>query len=84
MMALTLRLFWVPHGIFSKPVDMRTGGHAAKLNEAKAQFETAWRQWLVGEAAGNAIAPCVPSAAAAGWPGVGLEPTASRRSADIF
>jgi len=25
---------------------MCTGGHAAKLNEAKAQFETAWRQWL--------------------------------------
>jgi hypothetical protein len=25
---------------------MRPDGHAAKLNEAKAQFETAWRQWL--------------------------------------
>jgi len=46
MMALTLRLFWLPHGIFGKPVDKRAGGHAAKLNEAKAQFETAWRQWL--------------------------------------
>ena len=46
MMALTLRWFWLPHGIFGKPVDMRTGGHAATLNEAKAQFETAWRQWL--------------------------------------
>jgi hypothetical protein len=25
---------------------LRTGGHAATLNEAKAQFETAWRRWL--------------------------------------
>jgi hypothetical protein len=34
------------HGIFGKPVDMRTDGHAATLDQAKAQFETAWRQWL--------------------------------------
>jgi hypothetical protein len=25
---------------------MRTDGHAATLDEAKAQFEAAWRQWL--------------------------------------
>jgi hypothetical protein len=46
MMALTLRLFWLPHGIFGKPVDMRTNGHAATLDEAKAQFESTGRQWL--------------------------------------
>ena len=28
------------------PVDMHTNGHAATLDEAKAQFEAAWRQWL--------------------------------------
>jgi hypothetical protein len=25
---------------------MRTNGHAATLDEATAQFETAWRRWL--------------------------------------
>ena len=33
-------------GIFGKPAEMRTDGHAATLDEAKAQFEAAWRQWL--------------------------------------
>jgi len=42
----SLRRFWSLHGIFGKPVDMRTDGHAAMLDQAKAQFETAWRQWL--------------------------------------
>ena len=41
------RWFWSLHGIFRKPADMRTDGHAATLDEAKAQFETAWRRWLV-------------------------------------
>jgi hypothetical protein len=33
------------HGIFGKP-DMRTDGHAATLDEAKAQFESIWRRRL--------------------------------------
>jgi hypothetical protein len=37
--------FWSLHGIFGKP-DMRTDGHAATLDEAKAQFESIWRRWL--------------------------------------
>jgi hypothetical protein len=41
-----MRWFWSLHGIFGKPADMRTDGHAATLDEAKAQFEAAWRQWL--------------------------------------
>ena len=32
--------------IFGKPADMRTDGHAATLDEAKAQLETAWHRWL--------------------------------------
>ena len=42
----SMRWFWPLHGIFGKPVDMRADGHAATLDQAKAQFETAWRQWL--------------------------------------
>jgi hypothetical protein len=42
----SMRWFWPLPGIFGKPVDMRTDGHAATLDQAKAQFETAWRQWL--------------------------------------
>ena len=41
-----MRRFWPLHGIFGKPVDMRTDGRAAMLDQAKAQFETAWRQWV--------------------------------------
>ena len=41
-----MRWFWPLHGIFGKPPDMRTDGHAATLDEAEAQFEAAWRQWL--------------------------------------
>jgi hypothetical protein len=41
-----LRWFWPLHGIFGKPADMRTDGHAATLDQAKTQFETAWRCWL--------------------------------------
>ena len=42
----SMRWFWSLEGVFGKPVDMRTDGHAATLDQAKAQFETAWRQWL--------------------------------------
>ena len=41
-----MRLCWSLYGIFGKPADMRTDGHAATLDEAKAQFETAWHRWL--------------------------------------
>ena len=42
----SLRWFWSLYGVFGKPADMRTDGHAATLDEAKAQFETAWHRWL--------------------------------------
>ena len=41
----SMRWFWSLHGILGKPADMRTDGHAPTLDEAKAQFEAAWR-WL--------------------------------------
>ena len=41
-----MRWFWSLHGIFGKPADMRADGHAATLDEAKAQFESIWRRWL--------------------------------------
>jgi hypothetical protein len=42
----SMRWFWSLYGMLGKPVDMRTNGHAATLDEAKAQLETAWRRWL--------------------------------------
>ena len=42
----SMRWFWSLHGIFGKPADMRADGHAATLDEAKAQFESIWRRWL--------------------------------------
>jgi hypothetical protein len=42
----SMRWFWSLYGMLGKPVDMRTNGRAATLDQAKAQFETAWRQWL--------------------------------------
>ena len=41
-----MRWFWSLYGIFGKPADMRTDGHVLTLDEAKAQFEAAWRLWL--------------------------------------
>ena len=41
-----MRWFWSLYGMLGKPADMRTDGDAATLDEAKAQFEAAWRQWL--------------------------------------
>ena len=43
---VNLRWFWSLHGIISKPL-----GHAHRrprttLEDAKDQFEAAWRQWL--------------------------------------
>ena len=37
----SMRWFWP-----LQPADMRTDDHAATFDAAKAQFETAWRQWL--------------------------------------
>jgi hypothetical protein len=31
-----MRWFWSLHGIFGKPADMRTDGHASMLDEAMA------------------------------------------------
>jgi hypothetical protein len=42
----SMRWFWSLYGMLGKPVDMHTNGHTATLDQAKAQFETAWRQWL--------------------------------------
>ena len=42
----TWRWFWALYGVFGKPADMRTDGYAPTLDEAKAQFETAWHRWL--------------------------------------
>ena len=41
-----MRWFGSLHRIFGKPADMRTDGHAATLDEAKAQFESILRRWL--------------------------------------
>ena len=47
-----MRSFWSLHRIFGKPADMRTDGHAATLDEAKAQFEVGLAAMAgVGEAA---------------------------------
>ena len=41
-----LRWFWSLHGMFGKPPDIESEGRAATIEEAKAQFDTTWRQWL--------------------------------------
>ena len=43
---VNLRWLWSLHGIVGKPLAMRTYGRVPTLDEAKAQFEAAWRQWL--------------------------------------
>ena len=42
----SMRWFRSLDGHLQQPAEMRTDGHAATLDEAKAQFEAAWRQWL--------------------------------------
>ena len=41
-----LRWFWALNGMFGRPREIRDHGHAPTLDEAKAQFEAAWQQWL--------------------------------------
>jgi hypothetical protein len=41
-----LRWFWTVQGVFGRPADMYTNGHAPTLDEAKRHFETTWRRWL--------------------------------------
>jgi hypothetical protein len=41
-----MRWFWTLYGVVGKPPKVHTNGHAATFEEAKAQFEAAWRQWL--------------------------------------
>ena len=48
-------------GIFGKPAEMRTDGHAATLDEAKAQFEAAWGQWLAWAKLQEKIAAGAPA-----------------------
>jgi hypothetical protein len=38
--------FWTLYGVVGKPPSVHTKDHAPTLEEAKAQFESAWRQWL--------------------------------------
>jgi hypothetical protein len=32
--------------MFGRPAEIRTDGYAPTLDEAKAEFETAWHRWL--------------------------------------
>jgi hypothetical protein len=41
-----MRWFWSLYGWLAEDADMRTDGRAPTLDEAKAQLEAAWRQWL--------------------------------------
>ena len=41
-----MRWFWSLYGVVGKPSKVHMNGDAATLDEAKAQFEAAWRQWL--------------------------------------
>ena len=41
-----MRWFWSLYGMFGVPAELRSDGQAATLDEAKAQFKSAWRQWL--------------------------------------
>ena len=41
-----LRWFWALNGMFGRPREIRDHGHAPTFDEAKAQFEAAWQQWL--------------------------------------
>ena len=42
-----MRWVWSLYGVVGKPSKVHLNGDAATLDEAKAQFETAWRRWLV-------------------------------------
>jgi hypothetical protein len=41
-----MRLFWSLYGVVGKPPGVHMNDHAPTLEEAKAQFEAAWRRWL--------------------------------------
>jgi hypothetical protein len=41
-----MRWCWWLYGVFGKPPDLLTDGHAATLDEAKIELETAWHRWL--------------------------------------
>ena len=43
-----MRWFRSLYGMFGVPAELRSDGQTATLDEAKAQFETAWRRWLAG------------------------------------
>ena len=42
----SMRWFWSLYGVVGRPPKAHMNGDAATLDEAKAQFESAWRQWL--------------------------------------
>jgi predicted RNase H-like HicB family nuclease len=41
-----MRWFWSLYGVVGRPPNVHTNDHAPTLEEAKAQFESAWKQWL--------------------------------------
>ena len=41
-----MRWFWSLYGVVGKPPKVQTNDHAPTLDEAKAQFEAAWKRWL--------------------------------------
>jgi hypothetical protein len=41
-----MRWFWSLYGVVGKPPKVHMNDHAPTIEEAKAQFEAAWRQWL--------------------------------------
>ena len=42
----SLGWFWTLYGVVGGPQGFRDDGRAPTLEEAKAQFESAWQQWL--------------------------------------
>jgi hypothetical protein len=41
-----MRWFWSLYGVVGRPPKVHMNDHAPTLEEAKTQFEAAWRQWL--------------------------------------
>jgi hypothetical protein len=40
------RIYAELYGVVGKPPNVHTNDHAPTLEEAKARFESAWKQWL--------------------------------------
>jgi len=44
--AASTQSFWTLYGVVGKPPNVHTNDHAPTLEEAKARFESGWKQWL--------------------------------------